>query len=125
MNLLRSVKMLENNNYFNNTVTNSQTNTHTITVPANTAQLKVMLYWNDPAAAVLAAHTLVNDLDLEVADPSSTVTLPFILDTIPGNVTSTATTGVDHVNCGFRKYHARSTSHRPAGETAVPRSSAI
>jgi hypothetical protein len=98
MNLLRSVKMMENNNYFDDSVANSQINTHSITVPANTAQLKVMLYWNDPAAAVLAAHALVNDLDLEVVDPSSTVNLPYLLDTLPGNVTAAATTGADHVN---------------------------
>ncbi|MGC4037116.1 MAG: S8 family serine peptidase [Chitinophagaceae bacterium] len=98
MNLLRSVKMLENSNYFNDSVANSQTKTHTISVPANTAQLKVMLYWNDPAAAVLAAHTLVNDLDLEVVDPSSTIKLPYLLDTLPGNANNIATTGVDHVN---------------------------
>lgn len=98
MNLLRSVKMMENNNYFNDSVANTQINTHSITVPANTAQLKVMLYWNDPAAAVLASHALVNDLDLEVVDPSSGVNLPYILDTLPTNVTAVATTGVDHVN---------------------------
>lgn len=98
MNLLRSVKMMEGNTYFNDSVANTVTNTHTITIPANTAQLKVMLYWNDPAAAVLASHTLVNDLDLEVVDPSSAVNLPFILDTLPSNVASAATTGVDHVN---------------------------
>ncbi|MES1217277.1 MAG: S8 family serine peptidase, partial [Bacteroidota bacterium] len=98
MNLLRSVKMLENNNYFNDSVANTVTNTHTIVVPANTAQLKVMLYWNDPAAAVLANQTLVNDLDLEVADPLSNVSLPFVLDTIRGNVNSVATTGADHIN---------------------------
>jgi hypothetical protein len=55
MNLLRSVKMLEQNNYFSDSVANSANNTHVITVPANTAQLKIMLYWNDPAAAVLAS----------------------------------------------------------------------
>ncbi|MBS1610651.1 MAG: S8 family serine peptidase, partial [Bacteroidetes bacterium] len=98
MNLLHSVRMMENNNYFNDSVANAQTNTHSITVPANTAQLKVMLYWNDPAAAVLASNALVNDLDLEVVDPSSAVKLPYILDTIPANVTQPATTGADHVN---------------------------
>ena len=40
-------------------------NPHSISVPANTAQLKVTLYWNDPAAAVFASQALVNDLDLE------------------------------------------------------------
>src|SRR6185295_19690899 len=94
MNLVRSIKMLEANNYFNDSVANSIINTHSITVPANTARLKVMLYWNDPAAAVLAQHALVNDLDLEVINPSLVTTLPLVLDTIPANVNDTADTGV-------------------------------
>jgi hypothetical protein len=98
MNLVRSVKMLEANNYFNDSVANSIINTHSITVPANTARLKVMLYWNDPPAAVMAEHTLVNDLDLEVINPSLITTLPLLLDTIPANVNNAATTGVDHIN---------------------------
>jgi hypothetical protein len=98
MNLLRSAIMLEKNNYFTNTIATGNTNNQVINVPANTAQLKVMLYWNDTAASVLASHTLVNDLDLEVIDPSSNTHLPFILDTLPANITDTATTGVDHIN---------------------------
>lgn len=98
MNLLRSVKMLEQNNYINDSIANSITNTHSITVPANTARLKVMLYWNDPPAAVLASATLVNDLDLEVLDPSSLLYLPAKLDTIPANVNNVAITGADHIN---------------------------
>ncbi|MES1214365.1 MAG: S8 family serine peptidase [Bacteroidota bacterium] len=98
MNLLRSVKMLEQKNYFNDSVSNSVIKTHTITVPVNTALLKVMLYWNDPAAAALAKITLVNDLDLEVVNPSSTIFLPAKLDTIPANVNNSSTTGADHLN---------------------------
>ena len=98
MNLLRSVQMLENNSYFDSTIANGITNSQSITVPANTAQLKVMLYWNDPPATVLSSHTLVNDLDLKVIGTASDTTLPLILDTIPVNVNNTATTGEDHVN---------------------------
>src|SRR5258706_2855445 len=98
MNLLRSVKMLENNNYINDSVTNGATKTVSITVPANTARLKVMLYWNDPAAAVLSNLTLVNDLDLELVIPSSFVNCPLVLDTLPPNVNKPATNGVDHIN---------------------------
>lgn len=97
MNLLRSVDMMENNHYFIGSSTQSSTNTQTISVPANTAQLKVMLYWNDPAASPLSAKTLVNDLDLEVSDGSST-TLPLILDTANANLNDLATTGADHLN---------------------------
>ncbi|MBL7739159.1 MAG: S8 family serine peptidase [Chitinophagaceae bacterium] len=98
LNLLRSVDMLENNRYIISSVANGGDNTHNITVPANTAQLKVMLYWHDPAAAVLAVQTLVNDLDLEVTDPSSNTSLPYILDTVPANINNAATTGADHIN---------------------------
>ncbi|MBL7743678.1 MAG: S8 family serine peptidase [Chitinophagaceae bacterium] len=98
LNLLRSVDMLENSRYIISSVANGVNNTHNITVPANTAQLKVMLYWHDPAAAVLASQTLVNDLDLEVTDPSLNTTLPYILDTVPANINNAATTGADHIN---------------------------
>lgn len=98
LNLLRSVKMLEGNNYFDSNIATGVTNSHSITVPANTAQLKVMLYWNDPPATVLSSHTLVNDLDLKVVGISSDTTLPLILDTLPGNVNNNAITGEDHVN---------------------------
>jgi hypothetical protein len=100
LNLLRSVTMLENNGYIHDSVNVSATKTHTITIPggSNLAQLKVMLYWNDSAAAAFASHTLVNDLDLEVSDPSSTIHYPYVLDTVPAFVTNTATTGIDRVN---------------------------
>ncbi len=100
MNLLRSVQMLENGQWFTNTVAPAATNTHTITLPASPAgrQLKVMLYWNDSAASVLAAHALVNDLDLEVVDPSLNTVLPQVLDTIPANVRNNSVPGVDRIN---------------------------
>lgn len=98
MNLNRSVDMLENNRYYTNSIAHAATQTQTITVPSNTSLLKVMLYWNDPAASVLAAPALVNDLDLEVDDPLSITQLPLILDTVPANVNNNAFAGVDHIN---------------------------
>lgn len=98
MNLNRSVEMLENNRYYTNSIAHTGSQTQTITVPSNTSQLKVMLYWSDPAASVLAAPALVNDLDLEVSDPSSNVILPLILDTVPANVNTNAVNGADHIN---------------------------
>ena len=72
--------------------------THSITIPANAAQLKVMLYWHDPPASLLSSQTLVNDLDLTVQTPASLTVLPKILDTIPSHVTNTSTEGPDHIN---------------------------
>ncbi|HEX6334291.1 MAG TPA: S8 family serine peptidase, partial [Flavisolibacter sp.] len=98
MNLWRSVKMMEDNTYFTGSSTQAVTSTHTISVPANTAQLKVLLYWNDPAAALVSSQALVNDLDLEVTTPSLATILPRILDTAIANVGNTATSGVDRIN---------------------------
>ncbi len=99
MNLLRSVTMLEDSNYVSDAVANAGKNTHTITVPANTAQVKVMLYWNDPAAAILASQALVNDLDLVVENPSADTTFPMLLlDTSHLAVNLPAGTGPDHLN---------------------------
>jgi Subtilase family/Secretion system C-terminal sorting domain len=98
MSLLRSLDMLEKQNYTSSTIVNAQTKTHSITVPPNTAQVKVMLYWQDPPAAVIASRTLVNDLDLEILDPSSAVTLPRVPDTTAANLNLPAATAADHIN---------------------------
>lgn len=94
----RSVTMLENNRYVVSSVANGVNNQHNITVPANTAELKVMLYWHDPPASLISSQMLVNNLDLLVEDPALDTTLPYILDTIPGNVNSAATRGIDNIN---------------------------
>ncbi|HYO22020.1 MAG TPA: S8 family serine peptidase, partial [Flavisolibacter sp.] len=98
MNLLRSVETMENNRYFIGNSTHGTNTTHTITVPANTAQLKVLLYWNDLPAALISTKNLVNDLDLEVTMPDAAVVLPKILDTTNSALNNAAVTGADHVN---------------------------
>ncbi|HEX2535533.1 MAG TPA: S8 family serine peptidase, partial [Chitinophagaceae bacterium] len=98
LHLVRSADMLEQGRYFNATVLPGGTNTHTITVPANTARLKVMLYWHDPAASVLSSRTLVNDLDLELTDPGNALSLPLVLDTAAAALGNAAVPGADHTN---------------------------
>lgn len=98
VNFWRALNMLENNHYASSSIALAGTDNYSITVPAGLAQLKVMLYWNDPPASLLPLHTLVNDLDLEVINPSSTTVLPFILDTIPANIKNAAVNGADHIN---------------------------
>jgi hypothetical protein len=98
MNLLRSVKMLESQSYKSDVISHQGKKDHTIAIPANTAQLKVMLYWNDPAGGVLSSQNLVHNLDLQVSNPSSTKILPRLLDPTPSKVNNVATTGVDNVN---------------------------
>ena len=98
LDLERAALTIENNRYLTSTISSGSQNAHTITVPSNVAQLKVMLYWNDPPASLLSARTLVNDLDLSLQTPGSVTVFPKILDTVAANVTSVSTEGLDHIN---------------------------
>lgn len=98
MNLLRAVQALENGYYTQGTVGTGGDNTFDINVPANTAQLKVMLYWNDPAAAPITSKALVNDLDLRLTTTAPATYLPLILDSSATGVTNPAVPGVDVMN---------------------------
>ncbi|HWR33898.1 MAG TPA: hypothetical protein VN451_10240, partial [Chitinophagaceae bacterium] len=73
----------------------SGVNNTNITVPAGAARLKVMLTWNDPAAAANANPALVNNLDLTVVN-GATTTLPWILD--KNNPSSNATQAIDNIS---------------------------
>jgi hypothetical protein len=97
MHLENSLRMMENHQYFGGTVNNGGMKDSVIAVPANTAQLKVLLYWHDPAATPLATKTLVNDLDLEVIGPGGTI-LPLVLNPSPATVNNNAVPGQDHIN---------------------------
>jgi hypothetical protein len=93
-----SLTILDSNRHFSNTINTSQEQTFSITVPANTAQAKIMLCWNDPAVAPLTVSTLVDDLDLSVVTPAATTILPWILNAAPSQVTAPAVRGIDRVN---------------------------
>lgn len=100
VNALNSVVILENNQFINASVTQGNTNLHNITVPAGVAQVRVMTYWADPEAPANAATALINNLDVTLTDPSTTVNFPWILDPTPNAATLAlpATTGVDNLN---------------------------
>ncbi|WP_205509371.1 S8 family serine peptidase [Longitalea arenae] len=99
LNTLKAVEALENHTYFNGTANQGGFQTFTVTgVPAGTAQLKILLYWNDPAGTAYAASSLVNNLDLTVTAPDATIHRPLILDPSPTNVTAVAVEGLDSRN---------------------------
>ena len=95
INALQAVRILEQNRYILNTISTTNVQNTTITVPAGASRLRVMLTWNDPAAAANANPALVNDLDLTVSD-GTTTTLPWKLD--PNNPATNATRGIDIVS---------------------------
>ncbi|HMO63570.1 MAG TPA: S8 family serine peptidase [Ferruginibacter sp.] len=98
LNARRAVEAIENNRYFISTIANSGSNNHIINVPAGAQQLKVMLYWAEPAAATNAANTLVNDLDIRIITPSAALRRPLVLNPDPAHVTDMAAEGTDRTN---------------------------
>jgi hypothetical protein len=98
LNVNRSLQILNNSQYASKTVANGLQQNTAVVVPANTAQLKVMLYWHDVAASPVAGVALVNDLDLEVQEPSGSIRKPLVLDPGPGNVKNLAIEKADHLN---------------------------
>lgn len=98
MNDYRAIQMLDSNRYKIDSLNNNTNSSFNINVPANTAQLKVMLYWHDPSASLIAAKALVNDLDLEVKEPNNTIHHPLILDPAPANAANNAVEGIDTLN---------------------------
>jgi hypothetical protein len=100
VNGLRAAKLIEDDRYLSDDITQGATNNHTINVPAGTTQVRFMVYWKDPEASSGANPALVNDLDLVVTDPGSTNHLPWILDPTPNPTTLNlpATNGADHLN---------------------------
>lgn len=97
VNSRRAVEILENNRYFTGTLSTAGTSSQIIAVPANTRQVKVMLYWHDKEASPLASTALVNDLDLSVTD-GVTNYLPWTLNPSPATVNNPATRGLDRIN---------------------------
>lgn len=100
-NARRAYNVIDNSQFLTSSVANGNTNTHNITVPANTKQVRVMLVWPDAAAAVNANPAIVNNLNLLVKDPPATTSYnPWVLDHTanPTNLDLPATRQVDALN---------------------------
>ncbi len=101
VNARRALATLQEGRYLLDSISQGDTNTHTIVVPANIRQLRVMLYWLDPAGSPVSTQYLVNDLDMQVTDPTAfTPYDPWVLDPTPNavNLSDTAVRGIDHLN---------------------------
>ena len=96
INTARAYDIIANNQYLFDSISQSGTKNHTVTVPAGTGQLRIMLYWHDPAGTVNTNRALVNDLNLTV----NNTLLPYVLDPTPNATTlnNPAVTGIDSLN---------------------------
>lgn len=100
VNALRAVKTLEDMHYMSDSVSMGITNTHTINVPPGTSKVRVMVLWNDVEGDPAAARALVNDLNITVTDPSTTVFNPWVLNPAPNASTldDAAIRSIDSLN---------------------------
>lgn len=100
VNGLRALNVLEQQQYQTAQAGQGAMQSHAIYVPAGAKELRVMLYWHDPAASPLAAKALVNDLDLSLQGPNNAIYLPYKLSTFPhaDSLTKPAYAGADRVN---------------------------
>ncbi len=100
VNANRAVNVITNNTYINDNISQGGMNTHTITVPSNVAQVKIMTYWLDPAGTPSAGLALVNDIDMQVSTPGGATLNPWILSTVANldSLEKVAYRGEDHIN---------------------------
>lgn len=86
INVPRAIQAIEASWEITDSLSSNQTKNHSIVVPANTAEVRVMLYWTDPPAAVNSSRALVNDLNMVVTNNNQTY-LPWVLDPTPNPAT--------------------------------------
>lgn len=92
----KCLKTISQNRIISGNLISGQTNSHSITLPANAKNLKITLVWNDLPAAINSNISLVNDLDMEVISADNTTFLPWILN--PDNPQQQAVRGKDKIN---------------------------
>lgn len=83
INAHRAFKLIEENRYVSNNISQGQTQTQTINVSSPLAELRVMVYWTDYEAATNAAKDLVNDLDIKLYLPNGDSLQPWVLNRTP------------------------------------------
>lgn len=93
---LRAVNTITNQLYFEDNVSQDGFKLQTISVPANTRQLKTTLSWTDKEGNPVAAKSIVNNLDLKIVTPAGDTILPWILN--PSRPKNQALRGIDYVN---------------------------
>ena len=100
VNAYRAVKILEDGMHMTGSISQSLSNTHTISVPSNVGQIKVMVYWHDKEGSTNSSIALVNDINIQLTAPGGTTYNPWILDPTPNssNLDQNAVRGIDNLN---------------------------
>ncbi len=100
LNVARAARTLQNNQHFTGVIAHGAQQNHTITIPPNTKQVRVMTYWSDVPGAPMAGKALVNDLDTRLIAPGNQTHFPWALSAYPhpDSLSRPAWHGSDHLN---------------------------
>jgi PKD repeat protein len=96
----RAYQLIHQKRFQKEVIQHGETKEIQINVPAGSPLLKCMIYWAEPEASLMARKALINDLDLEVLDPSGNILKPWLLNPSPNPVTLAAGAGkgIDTLN---------------------------
>ncbi|WP_422358751.1 S8 family peptidase [Reichenbachiella sp.] len=100
MDAYASLKMLDNEQLFLESIEKGNSKLMAIEVPAQTTNIKITLVWNDPAGQANDLNPLVNDLNLSLLDPDGKTWLPWVLDNTANTsaLEAPAVRNKDHLN---------------------------
>lgn len=101
LNANRSIDMALKNHYFNARLVKGESKDYTITVPANTAWIKLTLAFTDTPASSLSSSAIMNDLDMTLTyTKDKKVFRPWILSYAPNkdSLSKPARRGIDRQN---------------------------
>jgi PKD repeat protein len=100
INVRRAYNLIENAQYQNGELGQGALNSHTVTVPAGTKHLRVMVYWTDYEATPNASPALVNDINMTMIGPDATNYMPWVLNSSPNAtvLNQDAVPGIDDLN---------------------------
>ena len=83
LNALKALKTISENRFRVDEVQSQQDYAFQFVIPSGQKQVKVSLVWNDPAAVLNSAQSIVNHLDLSLETPSGQIILPWVLSSYP------------------------------------------
>lgn len=100
LNLNRSIQTLLRQQFILDSVKQGETRVFPLTLPPTSRQLKVTLAWIDPPAQPGALKAMIDDLDLELLDPSGQAWLSWTLNPAPhpDSLRQPARRGCDSLN---------------------------
>lgn len=100
LNAHRAALCIEEGRFLSDVIQQNEQKSHTLTVPENVAEARVMVYWPDPEGSTFNSISLLNDLNTEFKSASGEIHLPWVLDPTPNpaSLNAPATKGVDFLN---------------------------